>query len=63
MIGLLHEISGKDLKPNYGPERPGDVKHSMADISKIENLLDYKPKVRFKEGLERVYEWYQTQQK
>lgn len=58
MISLLQEISGKDLQPNYGPERPGDVKHSMADITKIESLMEYKPKVRFKEGLEKVYKWY-----
>lgn len=63
MIGLLQEISGKDLKPEYGPERPGDVKHSNADISKIEERLGYKPKVRFREGLEKVYEWYQTREK
>jgi UDP-N-acetylglucosamine 4-epimerase len=58
MIGLLKDISGKDIAPNYGPERPGDVKHSKADISKIENLLGYKPQVRFKEGLDKVYSWY-----
>ncbi|WP_375580522.1 SDR family oxidoreductase [Marivirga tractuosa] len=58
MIGLLQDLSGKALKPNYGPERPGDVKHSKADISKIENLLGYKPQVRFKEGLGKVYAWY-----
>lgn len=59
MIGLLQDLSGKGLKPNYGPERPGDVKHSKADISKIETLLGYKPQVRFKEGLGKVYAWYE----
>lgn len=59
MIGLLQDLSGKDLKPNYGPERPGDVKHSKADISKIENLLGYKPQVKFPEGLKKVYAWYE----
>jgi len=58
MIVLLNEISGENLVPTYGPERPGDVKHSKADISKIETLLGYKPVVRFKEGLEKVYNWY-----
>lgn len=59
MISLLKDISGKDIKPTYGPERPGDVKHSKADISKIENLLGYKPQVRFKEGLGKVFKWYE----
>jgi len=58
MIGLLQNISGRDIKAEYGPERPGDVRHSKADISKIENLLEYEPQVRFREGLERVYSWY-----
>lgn len=58
MIGILKNISGKDLKPTYGPERPGDVKHSKADISKIEKFLGYKPQVRFEKGLEKVYAWY-----
>lgn len=60
MIEDLQEISGKDIKPIYGPERPGDVKHSKADISKITNLLGYTPQVRFKEGLKAVYNWYQS---
>jgi UDP-N-acetylglucosamine 4-epimerase len=59
MIGLLKNISGKNLEPVYGPERPGDVKHSKADISKIETLLGYKPQVRFKDGLKKVYNWYE----
>jgi len=59
MMGLLKNISGKNLEPVYGPERPGDVKHSKADISKIEKLLGYSPQVRFKEGLGKVYKWYE----
>lgn len=48
MVDLLQEISEKDIQPAYGPERPGDVRHSEADISKIEKKLNYKPKVHFK---------------
>ncbi len=58
MIKALQEISGKDIQPVYGPERPGDVKHSEADISKIQSNLGYEPKVFFKKGLNRVYNWY-----
>ncbi|MEP2448764.1 MAG: SDR family oxidoreductase [Balneola sp.] len=59
MVNALQEISGKDMDAVYGPERPGDVKHSEADISKIQNKLGYKPKVFFKEGLKKVYKWYE----
>lgn len=58
MIEMLREISQKNLLPNYGPERPGDVKHSKADISKIKELIGYDPEVFFKEGLTEVYGWY-----
>ncbi|MCX2745182.1 SDR family oxidoreductase [Mangrovivirga sp. M17] len=59
MVEMLQEITGKDIDANYGPERPGDVKHSKADISKITDKLDYSPTVKFREGLEKVYQWYE----
>ncbi|MDZ7757194.1 SDR family oxidoreductase [Rhodohalobacter sp.] len=58
MVEILEKVSGKSLDVKYGPERPGDVKHSLADISKARELLGYKPKVMFKEGLERAYQYY-----
>jgi UDP-N-acetylglucosamine/UDP-N-acetylgalactosamine 4-epimerase len=61
MISTLQEISGKDIKPIYGAERLGDVKHSEADIKKIECKLKYNPKVFFKDGLKKVYEWYEKE--
>lgn len=61
MIQMLQEISGKDIEPEYGSERPGDVRHSKADVSKIENLLGYEPQIRFREGLEQAYHWYKNQ--
>lgn len=58
MVEALREISGSDIEPRFGPERPGDVKHSEADISKIQHLLGFQPEVRFNQGLELVYNWY-----
>ena len=63
MVEILEKVSGKSLDVNYGPERPGDVKHSLADISKAKELLGYKPEVMFKEGLEKAYEYYLEQLK
>ena len=57
MIGMLQTISGKNIQPVYGPDRPGDVKHSNADISKIQDKLGYTPKVLMREGLRQVYAW------
>ena len=55
---ILKSIAGSDLAPKYGPERKGDVKHSLADISKATTLLNYQPAVSVKAGLEKTFEWY-----
>jgi UDP-glucose 4-epimerase len=47
----------------YGPERAGDVKHSLADMSRAEQHLGYKPRVDFEEGLRRTIEWYRSREK
>src|SRR5246127_4163013 len=44
---LLQGLTSYKGQPNYGPERGGDIKHSLGDISKAEAGLDYKPKVDF----------------
>jgi len=55
---LLRGLTSYAGQPQYGPERGGDIKHSLADISKAEAALGYKPKVDFEEGLRRTVEWY-----
>jgi UDP-N-acetylglucosamine 4-epimerase len=60
IVKILTELSGKKIKTIHGPERPGDIKHSKADISKIKLCLGYEPKIKFQEGLSIVYEWYQN---
>jgi UDP-N-acetylglucosamine 4-epimerase len=58
LFETLKEIAGSDLAPRYGPERAGDVKHSLADISKAANLLGYQPEVSVREGLKQTFDWY-----
>lgn len=48
----------KDVEPNFGPDRAGDIKHSNADISKAKKLLGYAPEYDFKKGIELAIEWY-----
>jgi UDP-N-acetylglucosamine/UDP-N-acetylgalactosamine 4-epimerase len=55
---MIKEIAGSDLSPKYGPERKGDVRHSLADISKAKTLLEYDPSYSVKEGLKIAFEWY-----
>lgn len=54
----LRKSAGSTLEPVHGPERRGDVKHSLADISKAEKLLGYKPAVSVEDGLKQTFEWY-----
>ena len=61
MIRLLQEISDSQIEPIYGPERPGDVKHSKASIEKATALIGYEPQVFFKDGLKEVFGWYKEQ--
>jgi len=58
--GYLAEKDSKiaDVNPLHGPNRPGDIPHSMASIGKAVSLLGYNPVVRFSEGLQRAVEWY-----
>lgn len=60
MIERLTQITGNSIKVNYGPERRGDVKHSLACIKKAESLLGYKPLIYFDEGLNKVVDWYKN---
>ena len=60
IIDMINEIVGKSVKPTYTDPRPGDVKHSLADISLAENLIGYKPAVSFKQGLDLAIDWYRA---
>jgi nucleoside-diphosphate-sugar epimerase len=58
---VLKKLTGYSGNLKYAPEREGDIKHSLADISRAEKEFGYKPKVNFEEGLRRTVEWYREQ--
>lgn len=60
-VKMLKKLTGYRGDANYGPERGGDVKHSLADLSRIQQHLGYKPIVNFEEGLRRTVDWYKHQ--
>src|SRR3989442_12640847 len=60
MFRALQKLIGYKGEVKYGPERAGDVKHSLADMLRAEKHLGYKPKVDFEEGLRRTIEWYRS---
>jgi len=57
---LLQRLTSFAGEPKYAAERGGDIKHSLADISRAETLLGYRPQIAFKEGLKRTVDWYRT---
>jgi nucleoside-diphosphate-sugar epimerase len=60
---FLQTLTSYSGSPNYGEERSGDIKHSLADISAAEEHLGYKPTVSFEDGLRKTVEWYRSQEK
>jgi len=60
IIDTINRLLGKKIRPIYEPVRPGDVKHSLADITVAKKLLGFKPVVLFKEGLAKTIEWYRS---
>lgn len=60
IIDMINKSLGKSVKPTYTDPRPGDVKHSHADIALAQNLIGYKPTVQFKDGLKLAIDWYRN---
>jgi nucleoside-diphosphate-sugar epimerase len=58
LVKNLNEILKTDVQADYDKPRSGEVKHSLADISKAKSLLNYNLEVNFKDGLKKTVEWF-----
>jgi nucleoside-diphosphate-sugar epimerase len=58
VIARINELLGTNVRPRYVDARPGDIKHSLADIALAKQLIGYTPAVSFDEGLRRSIDWY-----
>ncbi|MGC1472770.1 MAG: SDR family oxidoreductase [Psychroserpens sp.] len=56
--GFLNKAANTSIEANYGPERQGDVRDSLADIAKAEQLLGYVPNYTVAEGLHKTWDWF-----
>lgn len=54
LVQTINKVLGTTIAPTYLPERPGDIKDSLADISKAQKVLGYTPKVSLEEGVRRT---------
>ncbi len=60
LMDALNEILGTAIEPTFDHSRRGDVKHSLADIGRAQEMLGYTVQVDFLEGLRRTAAWYRT---
>lgn len=60
LVQYLNEILDTDIKPHYDKPRSGEVKHSLADITKARRLLNFNPEINFEQGLNKTVDWFTT---
>lgn len=60
LFNYLKQETGNNLEPVHGPERQGDVRHSLADISKAKKLMAYEPVISIRKGLQETFDWYKN---
>jgi len=54
LLSILRELLGTEVAATHTDARPGDIKHSQADITRARERLGYEPRISFREGLERT---------
>lgn len=60
LFEAIRDLMGKEATPIFRSERPGDIPHSLADITRAQQLIGYAPTVKFEEGLARTIEYFKT---
>jgi UDP-glucose 4-epimerase len=60
LVDTLNRLLGIAVEPNFAPERPGDVRDSLADLTRIQTDLGYRPAVDFETGLGRTLDWFRS---
>ncbi|MBD0314806.1 MAG: GDP-mannose 4,6-dehydratase, partial [Microcoleus sp. T3-bin5] len=60
LFSILNNKIGSSVTATYAPPRAGDIRDSLADISKARRLLGYDPQVRFEQGLELTVNWFKN---
>ena len=62
LFSSLNQIAGTNIIAEHGPDRPGDIRDSLADISKARSLFSYNPRYDVKTGLKITFEWFRENQ-
>ncbi len=60
LVKFINDILGKDVQPIFTPPRPGDVKHTLADTTKLKDVMGFSCRVDLMEGLRRTVDWFKA---
>lgn len=60
LFGILKDLSGSDIESTHVDPRPGDIRHSLADISEAREFLGYQPEYDIDRGLDITFDWFRT---
>ncbi len=63
LANMIGEVVGTTLEPKMKPGRSGDVRHSLADITRAQDVMGYRVRVNLAEGLSRTADWYRERMK
>ena len=58
LVAQLNNVLDAEIEPVYDDPRPGDIRHSVADIERARTAFGYEPEVELREGLERTVDWF-----
>lgn len=58
LVNLLNGLLGKEIQPKYEEAQPGDIRHSLSDITKAQEMLGFRPRVSLMDGLSSTIDWY-----
>lgn len=58
LVAEINKLLGKQIPANYGQPRKGDIDHSLADIGKAKELINYQPQIDFEQGLKKTVDFY-----
>jgi UDP-glucose 4-epimerase len=58
LVNMINGILGKEIQPKYEEARPGDIRHSLADVTKSQEMLGFRPRISIVDGLNSTVEWY-----
>ena len=59
LVTVIAELTGRTIEPSYADPRPGDVRDSLADITRAREDLGYEPSTDLRAGLQRTIAWYE----